>query len=181
MVLETLSQKLLSPRQISPISFCLSRTALLLALGSAKRVSELHAHSIHPLCTKFLSVEAGVFLRPNPAFMPKCSPAFTCEVMKLSVFHLPPFSSEEDQRLNASFPVHAFRAYIDMTSPFRKSYPLFTYCALYGRCAYATHEGLLLCDVFCTTFPGDRRLVVWLLFFSKVNRIFESLNMLQNS
>ncbi|KAI2665734.1 Protein P [Labeo rohita] len=108
----------------------LSLTALLLALASAKRVSDLHALSVHTSCTKFSHNGEKVFLRPNPAFMPKCFPAFTCEVLELSAFHPPPFSSEEDQRLNALCPVHALWVYIDRTSLFRRSDQLFISWAL---------------------------------------------------
>ncbi|KAI7809562.1 hypothetical protein IRJ41_011558 [Triplophysa rosa] len=101
------------------------KTALLLALVSAKRVSELHALSIHPSCTKFSLSGDKVFLKPNPAFMPKCFPAFTSEVLELSAFHPPPFSSAEDQRLNALCPVRALQAYMSKTSAFRKSDQLF--------------------------------------------------------
>ncbi len=120
-----ISQKPFEP--LADISFKLLsfKTALLLAMASAKRVSELHALSVHPSCTKFSLSGDRVFLRPDPAFMPKCFPAFTCEVIERSAFHPPPFSSEEDQRLNALCPVRALRVYIDMTSPFRKSDQLF--------------------------------------------------------
>ncbi|KAI2664019.1 Beta-galactosidase [Labeo rohita] len=56
--------------------------------------------------------------------------SFTCEVLELSAFHPPPFSSEEDQRLNALCPVRALRVYIDRTSLFRRSDQLFIFWAL---------------------------------------------------
>ncbi len=60
-----------------------------------------------------------VFLRSNPVFMPECFPASTCEVLELSAFHLPPFSSAEDQSLNALCLVHVLQVYIDRTSSLR--------------------------------------------------------------
>ncbi len=61
MVLETLSQKLLSPRQISPISFCLSRQLCSWpwVLPNVS-VNCMHTPFI-PYALNFLSVEAGFF------------------------------------------------------------------------------------------------------------------------
>ncbi len=43
----------------------------MLALASAKRVSELHALSVSELCMRWLPDDSGVVLRPNPSFLPK--------------------------------------------------------------------------------------------------------------
>lgn len=125
MVLEALSQYPFEPLGSISLKLLSFKTALLLALASAKRVSELHALSVHPSCTKFSLSGDMVSLKPNPAFMPKCFPAFTSEVLELSAFHPPPFSSPEDERLNALCPVRALQTYINRTSAFRKSDQLF--------------------------------------------------------
>ncbi|XP_056093378.1 uncharacterized protein LOC130072339 [Rhinichthys klamathensis goyatoka] len=125
MVLEALSQHPFEPLGSISLKLLSFKTALLLALASAKRVSELHALSVHPSCTKFSLSGDKVSLKPNPAFMPKCFPAFTSEVLELSAFHPPPFTSLEDQRLNALCPVRALQAYMTRTSAFRKSDQLF--------------------------------------------------------
>ncbi|XP_073668878.1 uncharacterized protein [Paramisgurnus dabryanus] len=125
MVLDALSQYPFEPLGVISLKLLSFKVALLLALTSAKRVSELHAFSVHPSCTKFSLNGEKVFLKPNPAFMPKCFPAFTSEVLELSAFHPPPFSSTEDQRLNALCPVRALQTYIDRTRVFRKSDQLF--------------------------------------------------------
>ncbi|XP_067306913.1 uncharacterized protein [Pseudorasbora parva] len=125
MVLEALSQFPFEPLGNIPLKLLSFKTALLLALASAKRVSELHALSVHPSCINFSLGGDKVFLKPNPAFMPKCFPAFTSEVLELSAFHPPPFSSAEDQRLNALCPVRALQTYVSRTSAFRKSDQLF--------------------------------------------------------
>lgn len=91
MVLEALSQHPFEPLDSISLKLLSLKTALLLALASAKRVSELHALSVHPSCSKFSLSGDKVFLKPNPAFMPKCFPAFTSEVLELSAFHPPPF------------------------------------------------------------------------------------------
>ncbi|XP_056091163.1 uncharacterized protein LOC130070700 [Rhinichthys klamathensis goyatoka] len=125
MVLEALSQHPFEPLGSISLKLLSLKTALLLALASAKRVSELYALSVHPSCTKFSLSGDKVSLKPNPAFMPKCFPAFTSEVLELSAFHPPPFTSLEDQRLNALCPVRALQAYMTRTNAFRKSDQLF--------------------------------------------------------
>lgn len=47
------------------------KTAFLLAITSARRVSELQALSVHGDCCRFFQDGSGVVLRPNPAFLPK--------------------------------------------------------------------------------------------------------------
>jgi hypothetical protein len=125
MVLDAMSQQPFEPLGSISLKNLSFKTALLLALASAKRASDMHALSVHPSCTKFSLSGDKIFLRPNPAFMPKCFLGFTCKVIELSAFHPAPFSSTEDQRLNTLCPVRALRAYLDRTSSFRKSDQLF--------------------------------------------------------
>ncbi|XP_021322973.1 uncharacterized protein [Danio rerio] len=125
MVLDALTHHPFETLEAISLKHLSFKTALLLALASAKRVSDLHALSVHPSCIKFSLSGEKVSLRPNPAFMPKCFPNFSCEGVELSAFHPPPFSSTEDQRLNALCPVRALRAYINRTSSFRRSDQLF--------------------------------------------------------
>ncbi|GAA6106202.1 uncharacterized protein LOC125138511, partial [Tachysurus ichikawai] len=109
MVLEVLAQQPFEPLGDISLKLLSFKTALLLALAPPKRVSDLHALWVHSACTKFSLNGDKVLLRPNPAFMPKCFPAFTVGVIELSTFHTPPFSSAEDQRLNALCPVRALQ------------------------------------------------------------------------
>ena len=46
------------------------KTAFLLAVTSARRVSELYALSVHGDCCRFSPDSSSVALRPNPAFLP---------------------------------------------------------------------------------------------------------------
>lgn len=102
------------------------KTVLLLALASAKRVSDIHALSVNASCMQFLRGDSKVLLKPNPAFMPKVfNPTLSCLPIELAAFSPPPFSSEEHQRLNALCPVRALRTYVDRTAAFRKSEQLF--------------------------------------------------------
>ncbi len=125
MVLEALSQYPFEPLGSISLKLLSFKMVLLLALASAKCVSELHALSVPSSCTYFSLSGDKLFLKPNPAFMPKCFPALTSEVLELSVFHPPPFSSTEDQRLNALCPVRALQTCITRTSAFQKSDQLF--------------------------------------------------------
>ncbi len=54
------------------------KTAFLLAVTSARRVSELHALSVHDDCCRFSLDGSSVVLRPNPAFLSMSSLSSTC-------------------------------------------------------------------------------------------------------
>ncbi len=99
------------------------KTALLLALASAKCVSEIHAFSVHSACLQFMSGDAGVVLKPNPAFMPKIVKAII--PLELRTFYPPPFASSEQQKLNALCPERDLRIYTERTRGFRESDQLF--------------------------------------------------------
>lgn len=67
---------------------CISlKTAFLLAIASAKRVSELHALSLSELCMLWLPDDSGVVLQPNPSFQPKVLlPQFINQSINLVAF-----------------------------------------------------------------------------------------------
>lgn len=76
---------LLSPWETFPLSFCLSRQPCSW-IWPQSNVSVICNHSdLHSSCKFFLSGDK-VFLRPNPALMPKCFPAFMCDMID------PPFT-----------------------------------------------------------------------------------------
>ncbi len=69
--------------------------------------------------------DSKVLLKPNPAFEPKVlNPALSYRPIELSAFH-PPFSTQEQERLNVLCPVRALCTYVDKTAGFRKSEQLF--------------------------------------------------------
>ena len=43
------------------------KTVLLLALASAKHVSDIHALAVHPWCALFAPGDVRLILKPNPA------------------------------------------------------------------------------------------------------------------
>ncbi|XP_053296886.1 uncharacterized protein LOC128456655 [Pleuronectes platessa] len=99
------------------------KVALLLALATAKRVSDIHALSVHPACMRFTPGNLGVTLRPNPAFVPKV--VKPCSPVELSAFQPPPYGSAEQQRLHMLCPVRALHTYVERTRSFRKGDQLF--------------------------------------------------------
>ena len=70
------------------------KTALLLALVSAKRIGDMQALSVSPLCLKFSVAGDKVVMRPNAAYTPKVvATPFRNQVIELAVFSPPPFAS----------------------------------------------------------------------------------------
>ncbi|KAK7915521.1 hypothetical protein WMY93_011282 [Mugilogobius chulae] len=106
---------------------CLSiKTAILLALASAKRAGDLCALSVHPTCLSFGAEDGLLELWPNPAFLPKVvTSAFRSRVIRIRPFFPPPHSSELDARRHFLCPVRALRRYIERTAGFRRTDQLF--------------------------------------------------------
>ncbi|KAK2823508.1 hypothetical protein Q7C36_020108 [Tachysurus vachellii] len=125
-VLEALSQHPFEPLEAVSLKYLSLKTALLLALVTAKRVSDLHALSVSPSCLQFAPGLTKVSFRPNPAFVPKVlESTYRCPSTELAAFHPPPFSSPEERKLNALCPVRALRAYVGRTAGFRTCDQLF--------------------------------------------------------
>nr|XP_055035574.1 uncharacterized protein LOC129423361 [Misgurnus anguillicaudatus] len=123
LVLDSLSAAPFEPLDKADLKVLSFKTALLLALASAKRVSEIHALSVHSACMQFMQGDVGVALKPNPAFMPKVINAIA--PLELRAFYPPPFASVEQQKLNSLCPVRALRMYVSRTEGFRQSDQLF--------------------------------------------------------
>ena len=71
LVLRILVKAPFEPLDRVPLKFVSAKTALLLALKSAKRVSDLSALSVAPSCLRIQGDGSSAILRPNPAFTPK--------------------------------------------------------------------------------------------------------------
>ncbi len=69
------------------LRFLSLKTALLIALTSAKRVSDLCALSVSPSC--LICDGSSAVLRPNPAFMSKKKSSFRSRAVSLNIFFLP--------------------------------------------------------------------------------------------
>ena len=125
-VLDALSHHPFEPLETVEMKFVSLKVVLLLALTTAKRVSDLQALSIRPSCLQIAPGISKVCLRPNPAFVPKVvESTYRCLTVELSAFHPPPFSSAEEQRLNTLCPVRALHVYVSRSAAFRKGDQLF--------------------------------------------------------
>lgn len=100
------------------------KTVLLVALTTAKRVSDIGALSVAPECMKFRSDGGKVLLKPNVKFLPKTLRIVDTPT-ELAAFHPPPFETEEDRRLNCLCPVRALRLYRQKTQAVRSTNQLF--------------------------------------------------------
>lgn len=124
LVLDALCCRPFEPLVRADLKWLSCKTAFLLAIASAKRVSELHALSVSPSCLRWSPDGSGVTLWPNTAFVPKVLPRSHCnQPLTLSRFQPP---SEEG--LNGSellCPVRALEAYIAATAGRRRSDQLF--------------------------------------------------------
>ncbi len=97
------------------------KTALLLALASVKRVGDLQALSVNPVCLEFGPNDSKVFLKPRLGYVSKLlSTPYRVQVIMLSTF-FPPTGSQE----SLFCPVRALRIYIERSASYRKSEQLF--------------------------------------------------------
>ncbi|XP_059182347.1 uncharacterized protein LOC131961092 [Centropristis striata] len=118
-VLEGLKGPPFEPLEGADLKHVSLKAVLLLALASAKRVSDIHALSVHPSCTQFFPGDVRMTLRPNPAFVPKV--VGSCSPIDLVAFA----ASSGELRSHALCPVRAVRTYVDRTGGFRRSDQLF--------------------------------------------------------
>ncbi|KAK5930341.1 hypothetical protein CgunFtcFv8_026581 [Champsocephalus gunnari] len=98
------------------------KTVLLLALASAKRVSDIHALSVHPSCTQFAPGQTRVLLKPNPAFTPKV--VGSCTPIDIEAFP-PQLVSSGEQQQDLLCPVCALHTYMDRSKELRLNDQLF--------------------------------------------------------
>ena len=102
------------------------KTALLLTVTSARRVSELHALSVHGDCCRFSLDGSSVVLCPNPDFLPKVLKEFhLAQSIELRSLSSPSAGEEAVHSQSALCPVRALTAYIRRTQVVRKSDQLF--------------------------------------------------------
>ena len=124
LVLKALTTPPFEPLESVSLKHLTLKVALLIALTTAKRVSDLHALSTSPDCMRFDERSSKVALKANPAFIPKNAHS-VCVPVNLQAFHPPPFASEEDRKLNSLCPVRALRIYVDRLAPYRQGNQLF--------------------------------------------------------
>ncbi len=95
----------------------------------SKRVSELHALSVSEDCLRWKAENAGVYLWPNPSFLPKVlRPGMINQVIELDAF-LPDLSCSGTGWESSSLcPVRALHTYIKHTRPLRQSHKQLFVC-----------------------------------------------------
>ena len=116
-VLVALQHAPFEPIEAVELKWLSLKTALLLAVCSARRIGELHALSVHQECCKLLPGNAGVILRPNPAFLPNVlSDVNLNQTIELSPL---PATQEEDgtgHQASTLCPVRALLCYTKCTN-----------------------------------------------------------------
>ncbi|XP_074840674.1 uncharacterized protein LOC142007924 [Carettochelys insculpta] len=101
------------------VLFLTYKVVFLVAVTSARRVSELRALTVDPLYTVFHKDK--VKLRPHLAFLPKVvSPFHVNQDITLLVFYPKPYASPGEQSLHTLDIRRALAFYMDRTTPFRK-------------------------------------------------------------
>lgn len=114
------------PLEQADIKWLSMKTAFLLAIVSAKRVSELHALSVSDHCLRWGPELDRVTLWPNPAFLPKVlSPQFVNQPLVLAAFQ----PTDESRRVLC--PVRALHRYVSVTAQWRTTDQLFV---RFGAC-----------------------------------------------
>ena len=123
-VLDSLSGPPFEPLESVDLRLLSLKTALLVALVSAKRVSDIHAFSVSEECTRFSTDGTRVVLTTNVAFVPK-NQLRTAEPVDLREFCPPPFASAEEEKRHKLCPVRVIRTYVDRTKQHRKTLQMF--------------------------------------------------------
>ncbi len=132
-VLRALSQPPFEPLTSVGLKELSLKTALLLALASAKRIGDLHAFSVDSDCIRFGPGDCSVTLRPRMGYVPKSlSTPFKTQTVSLSALSSESTASREADAQTSVCPVRALRIYIDRSDGFRQSDQLFV---CYGGCA----------------------------------------------
>ena len=123
-VLESLCKPPFEPLESVDLRILSLKTVLLVALTTAKRVSDIQALSVACECMRFSDDGMTVWLKPNLKFVSKNLSVPELPV-ELKAFHPPPFLSDEDRRLHCLCPVRALRLYRQETQGIRSSTQLF--------------------------------------------------------
>ena len=128
LVLRALGEPPFEPLSQISLKFLSLKTALLLALTSAKRVSDLCALSVSPSCLHIREDGSAATLRPNPSFMPKViTSSFRSRDISLDAFFPPPHGSEREEMSHRLCPVRALSHYVARTASFRQTQQLFVH------------------------------------------------------
>lgn len=154
-VLRGLSREPFEPLSQAPLDALSFKTALLLALVSAKRAGELTALSVSPSCLMLNEDGSFALLRPNPAFLPKnINSSFRSRDIVLKAFHPLPHASEAEAELHLLCPVRALAMYVKRSAAFRSTQQLFV-CysdACRGRALSKQRLSRWICEGVCLAY-----------------------------
>ncbi len=118
-VLRALSQPPFEPLSSVGLKELSLKTALLLALASAKRIGDLHAFSVDSDCIRFGPGDCSVTLRPRMGYVPKSlSTPFKIQTVSLSALSSESAASSEADAQTSVCPVRALR----ITSTVRRAF-----------------------------------------------------------
>ncbi len=107
-VLRALSQPPFEPLASVDLKELSLKTALLLALASAKRIGDLHAFSVDSDCICFGPGDCSVTLRPRPGYVPKSlSTPFRMQTVSLSALSSESLTSRDADAQTSVCPVRA--------------------------------------------------------------------------
>ena len=96
------------PLERSSLKSLSFKTTLLIALTSAKKVSELCALSDHPSCLLLHGDHSSATLRPNSSSVPKnISCSFRLRTIQLQAFSPPPNGDIKEAKLQLMCPIRA--------------------------------------------------------------------------
>ncbi len=124
LVLDALCRPPFEPVAQAELKWVTWKAAFLLAVSSAKRVSELHALSVSDSCLRWHPDGSGVTLWPNTAFLSKVlSHAHLNQPIRLARFD--PSPEEQGGEPELLCPVRILRAYTAATAAIRRSDQLF--------------------------------------------------------
>ncbi|XP_077152136.1 uncharacterized protein LOC143816067 [Ranitomeya variabilis] len=123
LVLDALTEPPFEPLDSISIKNLTLKTALLLALTSARRVSDIHALSVDP--PYLMILQDKIVLKPDPAYLPKVATKFhrTQEIYLPSFYENP--ASEEERKYHSLDVKRAILEYLDRTQSWRQSRALF--------------------------------------------------------
>lgn len=110
-VLESMAMVHFEPIESFAEKFLTLKTAFLLAITSLKRVGDLQALSVSPLCLEFAPGMMKAFLHPRPGYVLKV-PTNVARPIILQDFCPPPFQTVDQEKLNLLCPVRALNAYV---------------------------------------------------------------------
>ena len=118
-VLEQLKGPPFEPPEGADLKHLSLKTVLLLALASAKRVSDISTLLVHPSCAQLFPGNVRMILKPIPAFVPNV--VGSRPPIELVAFA----ASPGEQRSHVLCPICVVCTYMDRTKGFRRSDQMF--------------------------------------------------------